>query len=311
MLSDRTLQHLQDVAEMPHFDGDRYINLRRVGSSGMGTVFCADDTLLERKVAIKVQTADGGQRTAEAHVVASLEHPGIVPVHDLGTLEDGRVWYAMKFVDGETLAQVAQRASLPRLLNIVRQTCDAVAFAHARGVVHRDLKPQNIMVGSFGETLVMDWGVARLITDAADSAGTPGYSAPEQLAGAPPDPRADVYALGQVLAFVLNVGQPLRLSASTLARPGQPERLSYVSRVPRALNAIVAKASAQNPTDRYPDAAALGDDLARWLDGLAVEAHRETPIELVARWLSNNKTIAAMVAAYIAMRVVLFFFTHR
>jgi len=287
MLSDRMLQHLQDVAEMPHFDGDRYINLRRVGSGGMGTVFCADDTLLNRKVAIKVQTADGGQRTAEAHTVASLEHPGIVPVHDLGTLEDGRIWYAMKFVDGQTLAQVAQTASLPRLLNIVRQTCDAVAFAHARGVVHRDLKPQNIMVGSFGETLVMDWGVARMITDAADSAGTPGYSAPEQLAGAPPDPRADVYALGQVLAFVSG------------------------KHVPRALNAIVAKASALNPADRYPDAAALGDDLARWLDGLAVEAHRETPIEVVARWLSNNKTIAAMVAAYIAMRVVLFFFTHR
>ena len=287
MLSDRMLQHLQDVAEMPHFDGDRYINLRRVGSGGMGTVFCADDTLLNRKVAIKVQTADVGQRTAEAHVVASLEHPGIVPVHDLGTLEDGRIWYAMKFVDGETLAQVAQRASLPRLLNIVRQTCDAVAFAHACGVVHRDLKPQNIMVGSFGETLVMDWGVARMITDAADSAGTPGYSAPEQLAGAPPDPRADVYALGQVLAFVSG------------------------KQVPRALNAIIAKASALDPADRYPDAAALGDDLARWLDGLAVEAHRETPVEVVARWLSNNKTIAAMVAAYIAMRVVLFLFTRR
>jgi serine/threonine protein kinase len=287
MLSDRMLQHLQDVAEMPHFDGDRYINLRRVGSGGMGTVFCADDTLLNRQVAIKVQTADGGQRTAEAHVVASLEHPGIVPVHDLGTLEDGRIWYAMKFVDGQTLAQVAQSASLPRLLNIVRQTCDAVAFAHARGVVHRDLKPQNIMVGSFGETLVMDWGVARMITDAADSAGTSGYSAPEQLAGAPPDPRADVYALGQVLAFVSG------------------------KRVPRALNAVVAKASAPDPGDRYPDAAALGDDLARWLDGLAVEAHRETPIEVVARWLSNNKTIAAMVAAYIAMRVVLFLFTRR
>ena len=287
MLSDRMLQHLQDVAEMPHFDGDRYVNLRRVGSGGMGTVFCADDTLLNRKVAIKVQTADGGQRTAEAHVVASLEHPGIVPVHDLGTLEDGRIWYAMKFVDGQTLAQVAQGAALPRLLNIVRQTCDAVAFAHARGVVHRDLKPQNIMVGSFGETLVMDWGVARMTTDAADSAGTPGYSAPEQLAGAPPDPRADVYALGRVLAFV--AGKP----------------------VPRALQAIIEKASAPNPADRYPDAAALGDDLARWLDGLAVEAHRETPIEVVARWFANNKAIAAMVAAYIVMRVVLFLFTHR
>jgi eukaryotic-like serine/threonine-protein kinase len=310
MLSDRMLEHLQEVAEMPHFDGQRYINLRRVGSGGMGTVFVADDTLLNRKVAIKVVASDAA--TAEARTVASLEHPGIVPVHDLGTLEDGRMWYAMKFVDGQTLTEVAQSASLPRLLTIVRQTCDAVAFAHARGVVHRDLKPQNIMVGSFGETLVMDWGVARMITDSAEGAGTPGYSAPEQLAGAKPDPRADVYALGRVLAFVLaHVGQPLRLSASPSLSPSerQPERLSYVA-APRALHAIVAKASAQNPADRYPDAGALADDLARWLDGLAVEAHRETPIELAARWFTNNKAIAAMIGAYIVMRAALFFFTH-
>ena len=281
MLGDRMLEHLQEIAEMPHFDGDRYLNLRRVGSGGMGTVFVADDTLLNRKVAIKVVASDAA--TAEARTVASLEHPGIVPVHDLGTLEDGRMWYAMKFVDGQTLAQVALSASLPRLLNIVRQTCDAVAFAHARGVVHRDLKPQNIMVGSFGETLVMDWGVARMITGDADGAGTAGYSAPEQLAGAAPDPRADVYALGRVLAFILN------------------------ENAPRALIAIAAKASAPDPGDRYPDAAALGDDLARWLDGLAVEAHRETPFELAARWLTNNKAIAAMIGAYIVMRIALIF----
>ena len=141
------------------------------------------------------------------------------------------------------------------------------------------------MVGSFGETLVMDWGVARMIRDGADPAGTRGYSAPEQLAGAPPDPRADVYALGRVLAFVCTTGS-------------QP--------VPRALAAIASKASAANPDDRYPDASALGDDLARWLDGLAVEAHHETPIELAARWLANNKTIAALIGAYIVMRVILF-----
>jgi serine/threonine protein kinase len=282
MLSDELLQHLQDVAEMPHFDGDRYVNLRRVGSGGMSTVFCADDTLLQRKVAIKVQAA-----TDEARIIAGLEHPGIVPVHDLGTLDDGRIWYAMKFVDGQTLAQVAQSASLPRLVNIVRQTCDAVAFAHARGVVHRDLKPQNIMVGSFGETLVMDWGVARAIGEEADAAGTRGYSAPEQLAGTAPDPRADVYALGRVLAFVL------------------PEH------APRALVAIASKASSEDPGDRYPDAAALSDDLARFLDGLAVAAHRETPMELAARWFANNKTIAGLIGAYIVMRVVLYLVTQR
>jgi len=279
MLTDRTLRHLQEVAEMPHFDGDRYVNLRRIGSGGVGTVFCADDTLLQRKVAIKVVAS---QAIEEARTVAALEHPGIVPVHDLGTLDDGRMWYAMKFVDGQTLAEVAKSAPMPRVLNVVRQTCDAVAFAHARGIVHRDLKPENIMVGSFGETLVMDWGVARTIGGSSDPIGTRGYSAPEQLAGAPPDPRADVYALGRVLAFVAG------------------------EKPPRALAAIIAKACAEDPRDRYADAAALGDDLARWLDGLAVEAHRETPLELAARWLVNNKAIAALIAAYIVMRIIVF-----
>src|SRR4051794_14731132 len=281
MLSDRLLQHLQDVAEMPHFDSDRYVNLRRVGSGGMGTVFCADDTLLNRKVAIKVQAA-----TEEARIIAGLEHPGIVPVHDLGTLDDGRIWYAMKFVDGQTLAQFAQSTSLPRLLQIVRQTCDAVAFAHSRGVVHRDLKPQNIMVGSFGETLVMDWGVASNATDGtAPSAGTRGYAAPEQLLGAVADARADVYSLGCVLRFVMG------------AKP------------PRALQAISSKATADDPRQRYADAGALGADLTRYADGLAVEAHRESAVEVVERWLMNNRAIAALVAAYIVMRVLLLVFS--
>src|SRR3954454_241123 len=109
MLSDRLLQHLQDVAEMPHFDGDRYVNLRRVGSGGMGTVFCADDTLLNRKVAFNVQAA-----TEAARIIARVEHPRIASGQDLCTPDDGRICYAMKFVDGQTLAQFAQSSSLPR-----------------------------------------------------------------------------------------------------------------------------------------------------------------------------------------------------
>jgi serine/threonine protein kinase len=298
-LSDSALRHLQEVAEMPHFTSDRYTNLRRVGSGGMGTVFCADDTLLGRKVAIKVDchpvaiSAAAHAVTAEAQTVASLEHPGIVPVHDFGTLEDGRVWYAMKFVDGQTLAEIRDSASLPRLLQVMRQTCDAVAFAHSRGVVHRDLKPQNIMVGSFGETLVMDWGVARAMGDGdAIAVGTRGYVAPEQLEGAAPDPRADVYSLGCVLRFILG---------DAGASSGRD------ARSPRALTAICAKATAADPRDRYADAAALSNDLARYLEGSAVEAHRESALEVAARWLVNNKAIATLVAAYIVMRVVIYF----
>jgi len=284
MLTDATLRHLQEVAELPHDIGERYTSLRRAGSGGMGTVFCADDTLLGRKVAIKVVAAHA--TAPEAETIASLEHPGIVPVHDRGVLEDGRTWYAMKYVDGRTLHDIRGTTPLPRLLQIVRQTCDAVAFAHSRGVVHRDIKPQNIMVGSFGETLVMDWGVAANSGDAtAHPAGTRGFAAPEQLEGATPDPRADVYSLGGVLRFVIG------------------------EKAPRALEAICAKATAHAPRDRYADAAAFGADLVRYLDGLAVEAHRENALEVMQRWLANNRAIAALVVAYIVMRVVLFIFS--
>jgi len=288
MLPDATLRHLQEVAEMPHFASDRYINLRRVGSGGMGTVFCADDTLLGRKVAIKVVAADAA--APEAQTIAALEHPGVVPVHDRGTLDDGRTWYAMKFVDGRTLEEIRDTTPLPRLLQIVRQTSDAVAFAHAHGVVHRDLKPSNIMVGAFGETLVMDWGVACAIGDAnARAAGTKGYAAPEQLQGAVPNPRSDVYSLGCVLRSVI---------------------LSGAAAPPPPLSSIIAKATANDPAKRYETAAAFTADLIRFTDGLAVEAHRENVFEIAQRWLANNRAIAALVAAYVVMRIVTFFITR-
>src|SRR5260370_3458242 len=137
----------------------------------------------------------------EARILARLEHPSIVPVHDCGVLPDGRFYYAMKMVRGNRLdKEVGPAMALTERLQLFQKICDAVAFAHAHGVIHRDLKPQNIMVGPFGEVLVLDWGVARQIGPGADGAvvGTPGYMAPEQATGdaALVDARADVYALG-------------------------------------------------------------------------------------------------------------------
>jgi serine/threonine protein kinase len=136
----------------------------------MGTIYLAEDTKLGRKVALKVlHTPDAtGELSArmlrEARVLAQLEHPSIVPVHDVGELPDGRVFYVMKFVQGSRLDQYAQEMhSLPDLLRIFQKVCEAVAFAHAHGVIHRDLKPENIMVGAFGEVLVMDWGLAKIV----------------------------------------------------------------------------------------------------------------------------------------------------
>jgi serine/threonine-protein kinase len=208
-IPDRTLAHLRAVTDKPDFSGTRYRLLEPVGQGGMGVVYRAHDTELERDVAIKVlrtpeATPDLARRLrTEARILAGLEHPGIVPVHDVGTLPDGRVWYAMKLVRGESLDRlIARPFDLAERLRIFQRIAEAVAFAHAHGVLHRDLKPGNVMVGAFGEVLVLDWGVAKraegapgdvatAAPDRTDRAGTlhgtrlgtPGWMAPEQERG--------------------------------------------------------------------------------------------------------------------------------
>src|SRR5690349_19374580 len=166
----------------------------------MGAVYLAEDRELDRLVAIKVlntpEISDDlrNRMVREAQIIARLEHPGIVPVHDVGTLPDGRIFYAMKLVRGSRLDEyAAQGASLRDRLRKFQAVCDAVAFAHAHGVIHRDLKPQNIMIGSFGEVLVLDWGVAKIRDDGHSSVayqtmegtviGTRHYMSPEQARG--------------------------------------------------------------------------------------------------------------------------------
>src|SRR5467141_1579084 len=171
-LSDTALERLREGAEVPDLAGTRYRLLDRIARGGMGVVYAAQDENLQRRVALKVLDVPGGdgdlasRLIREARVLAALEHPGIVPVHDVGTLADGRVFYTMKFVEGQRLDKYIETvASTPDRLRIFLRTCDAVAFAHARGVLHRDLKPANIMVGPFGEVLVMDWGLAKILRE--------------------------------------------------------------------------------------------------------------------------------------------------
>src|SRR5215467_13292766 len=168
-LSDKAIERLREAAEIPDLTGTRYRLLERVARGGMGVVYAAEDEKLQRRVALKVLDVPGSDSDLasrlirEARILAQLEHPGIVPVHDVGTLADGRVFYTMKFVEGQRLDQhVADLKSVPDRLRIFLRICEAVAFAHNRGVLHRDLKPANIMVGPFGEVLVMDWGLAKL-----------------------------------------------------------------------------------------------------------------------------------------------------
>jgi serine/threonine protein kinase len=167
-VSDGAIEHLRRVSAMPDLSDTHYRILDELGEGGMGAVYLAEDNRLGRQVAIKVlkraeMDHDAVERIRrEARIIARLEHPGIVPVHDVGTLPDGRVYYVMKRVDGRRLDELCRGGCpLAERLSIFERVCETVAFAHSRGVIHRDLKPQNIMVGSFGEVLVLDWGIAK------------------------------------------------------------------------------------------------------------------------------------------------------
>ena len=341
-LSDKAVDRLRQNADVPDLSGTRYQLLERVARGGMGVVYAALDAMLDRRVALKVldvQVADSDlarRLNREARVLARLEHPGIVPVHDVGTLADGRVFYTMKFVEGQRLDKhIEAVTSLPDRLRLFLRICDAVAFAHARGVLHRDLKPANVMVGAFGEVLVMDWGLAKILrkesaeapeedpeatilhapkgTDGPADAtqatqvtgqgtvlGTPGYMSPEQASGdvAHVDERSDIFSLGAVLRF---------LCAHRTAQANQNRAWQR----DKALEAICAKATENDPTKRYAKAPDLSADVSRYLDGLPVSARKETIFDKAARFYRRHTVPILLIAAYLIVRTLILLFFHR
>ena len=343
VLDDSTIDHLKGMLAESEASESRYLIRETIGEGGMGTVYLADDTALDRPVAMKVIRdgrlgADAVDRMLrEARVIARLEHPGIVPVHDVGRLPDGRVFYVMKWVKGRRLDEhFDAKATIAQRLRVFERVCETVAFAHAHGVIHRDLKPQNIMVGEFGEVLVLDWGVAKLKAGVADDPqatvvlpspaantmpasrhtehgtilGTPAYMSPEQARGEIEriDERSDVFALGGVLFFLLT-GQSPRESGSEVAAPRAARMLNRD--VPRRLDAVGVKAMALQPEERYFSAAELAQDVSRFLNGQAVTAYREGVLERVGRWAWWYRTPLLLVAAYLAMRAMLIVWERR
>ncbi len=308
---------------------ERFEERGELGRGGMGRVADAFDHTLARRVAIKHMLSDSETALArfdrEARITARLEHPGIVPLYQTGRNPDGTPYYVMRRVDGRPFDQLehadldARLAMVPNILS----ACDALAYAHAHSIIHRDIKPSNILVGSFGETLVIDWGLARSIGDdddradaeprhglttAGSVAGTPGFMAPEQARGEPLDARVDVFALGATLFTTLAGALPYDAKGATemVARAAAnepPDWNRMPAGVPEDLRAIVAKAMASDRAARYPDAGALAADLRRFVTGNLVAAHRYSGFEQLRRLIRRHRAVVIVAAASIALLI--------
>lgn len=342
-----------DFVGGPPEAGQRFEILRLHDQGGLGSVFLARDLELNRNVALKMlkdEISQDAQSRArflmEAEITGNLEHPGIVPVHARGLGRDGLPYYAMRFVKGENLKDALDRFHKTRndggdssarelefqgFLRRFLTICETVSYAHSRGVLHRDLKPRNVLLGPFGETLVVDWGLAKPMgrpeqtppsgetlrpasssdvqpTYAGMRLGTPAYMSPEQARGDLHrlDFRTDVYGLGATLYYILAGRAPFKDAdgAAIVARVelgdfAPPLRIN--PSLPKALEAVCLKAMALKPEDRYPTSRALADDVERYLADQPPLAYREPLSERAGRWLRRRKKFVAAAAALLVV----------
>jgi serine/threonine-protein kinase len=325
----------------------RFTDLRFHARGGLGEVFRAQDSNLNRQVAVKfispAQFDEESSRSRfilEGEITGRLDHPGVVPVYGLGETGEGRPFLAMRFIDGVTLRSAIdayhatpnrpgaeRRRDLNRLLSHLVAACNAVAYAHSRGILHRDIKPDNIMIGKFNETFVVDWGLAVPIgrvpsdkhageetmhlaaSDASSAntfqaAGTVGYLSPESLAGGtePVGPASDVYSLGATLYYLLTGRRSISGKATpevldAIHRGLFPPPRTVQPEVTRSLDAVCRKAMATTPANRHASALALAADLEACIADEPVSALRETAGERILRWARRHRSVVAAVLA--------------
>ncbi|MCC6143941.1 MAG: serine/threonine protein kinase [Candidatus Hydrogenedentes bacterium] len=321
----------------------RYEVRHEHGRGGMGRILAVWDRRMRRDVALKELLPSGARNQGrviarflrEARITGRLQHPAIIPVHEIGVRDDGTIYYTMKLVRGRTLRQAivsaetleARMALLPHYLDL----CQAIAYAHAHGVIHRDIKPNNVMIGEFGETQVIDWGLAKELdtqerggpegdelsdalspdlTLAGQLLGTPHYMSPEQAAGKHDqlDGRADVYALGAVLYEILTGSQPYQASTGlevlmkvASEPPAPPEHLC--PEAPAALVAVCRRAMERDPAARYVSAAALAAEITSFQAGARVLAYEYSLAELLARFVRRHRPVVVTAALALSLLV--------
>jgi hypothetical protein len=323
-------------SQPPDMPPARYLLGLEIARGGMGRVVDATDTVLGRVVAFKEALTDDVDTLRrferEIRITARLEHPSIVPVHDAGRSPSGAPFYVMRKVSGRPLERlVAGAATLNQRLELIPHivaAAQAIAHAHERGVVHRDIKPSNILVGELGETVVIDWGLAKVIGEPEDAAGppgrplvdlsdplktragivygTPGFMAPEQLRGAPVNEGCDVYALGATLYHLLSREPPHyaktadEMMKAAVTAPPRPIR-DLVDGVPLDLSTIVDQALAHDPKVRYQNARALAEDLQRFLTGQLVASRHYSWLEKLGRLIRRNRGATGAIAALVVV----------
>ena len=340
-----TLPGPHTVADLPtlqRIDDSAYAIGHEIARGGMGKILFARDRRLRRDVVIKVMRREGRidpRFEREALITARLQHPSIVRVYDAGVLGDGRAFYAMERVRGRSLDAVIDDAKRLQdrlaLLPHAIAVADAIAYAHSEGVLHRDLKPSNVLIGPFGETVLIDWGLAKDMRDDAGGAapsavpddgdpsgsdaaltqhgavlGTPSYMAPEQARGETSDERTDVYALGALL-YTLLTGEPPyrgRTTDEVIALVRANSRTPVGVRepaLPPALATIIEHAMAHDPAARYASAKELADELRRFTAGKLVASHSYSFGQLLRRWIARYRvTLAVGIAALVILALV-------
>ena len=342
-------------------EGARYRYIRTIGRGGMKVVLEVHDNDTMRNVAMALlpdistrSPLEQGQFLREARITAELEHPNIVPVHDIGMDSSGSPYFTMKLLRGRTLATVlkkleendpeyVEKYTFDHLMRIYSRICNAIAFAHSRGVLHLDLKPENVQIGDYGEVLVLDWGLARKIvpSEGGDPKigtktqkmkplggrvrdeqvnGTPGYMAPEQIGDGRHScsPQTDIYSLGAILYAMITYKDPLRdakidqMLRDTLAgNIVRPSKRAAGRSIPYGIEAVVLKAMSLDPMNRYATVLELRDEVIHFLDGYATAAEKAGPIKKSLLFTRRHWRSLTTGAVILMLTLMLGFFSWR